>query len=163
MASHAQMFLLRTSTVLQIGWHFFFESFSVTFIFVSLYFYTEHRCTEHCSAKLWSALNRTTIEVKEKKEKKQSEEDSCAVCTERHYFRTKLILWKRQVAIFFSFISRALTKIKDSLIFKCTTELIARYDFRIERAQKQKASIKANKKIKNGILLSCQPCCLREV
>lgn len=70
------------------------------FFFVSLYFYTEHRCTEHCSAKLWSALNRKTIGDK----KKQSEEDSCTV-HRKALLRTKLILWKRQAAISFLFIS----------------------------------------------------------
>lgn len=76
LSCHAQMFLLRLSIVLQTTWHFFFEWFLLLLLFfflfflshfISLYFYIKHRCTEHCSAKLWSALKTNDdLEIKKK-------------------------------------------------------------------------------------------------
>lgn len=70
------MFLLRLSIVLQTTWHFFFEWFLLLLLFfflfflshfISLYFYIKHRCTEHCSAKLWSVLKTNDdLEIKKK-------------------------------------------------------------------------------------------------
>lgn len=55
-------FLLRMVSLTFVIFFFFFLSH-----FISLYFYIKHRCTEHCSAKLWSALKTNDdLEIKKK-------------------------------------------------------------------------------------------------